>query len=154
MPGRSAKRKGSRIEREIVHLHREAGIPAKRVPLSGAVGGTYAGDVVIAGKFTAEVKARKSGAGFKTIKNWLGDNDMLFLREDNARPLVLMPWDTYLGWREMDTKVVQQLRKGIKKLRARIYDNQDLGAGLYVVTQVLLVQLLSDLLAGEGAPDG
>jgi hypothetical protein len=87
--------KGQRIEREIVHLHVDAGIPASRVPLSGAHGGDYAGDVHIL-DFTAEVKARANGEGFKQLEAWLGDHDMLFLRRDRQRPLVCMTWQMYL----------------------------------------------------------
>ena len=92
----ASKRKGSRIEREVVNLHREAGIPAERVPLSGAAGGSFAGDLRIGEVLTAEVKARGNGAGFKTLERWLGENDMLFLRRDRAAPLVVMTFDTYL----------------------------------------------------------
>jgi hypothetical protein len=94
--GRRSRDKGQRIERELVHLHLDAGIPASRVPLSGAHGGDYAGDVRI-GDFTAEVKARANGAGFKQLETWLGDHDMLFLRRDRQRPLVCMTWKTYLN---------------------------------------------------------
>ena len=47
--GRKSQRKGYRIEREIVLLHREIGIEAVRMPLSGALGGDLAGDVEIPG---------------------------------------------------------------------------------------------------------
>lgn len=92
--GNSAKRKGDRIEREIVHLHKEIGIPAQRVPLSGAAGGRFSGDVWIE-DMKAEVKARAEGSGFKTLERWLGSNDLLFLRRDRKSPLVVMPWKTY-----------------------------------------------------------
>ena len=36
-----SKRKGSRIEREIEKLHVESGVPATRVPMSGALGSRY-----------------------------------------------------------------------------------------------------------------
>jgi hypothetical protein len=65
------------------------------VPLSGAAGGEYAGDLRIL-DFTAEVKARKDGSGFRQLEAWLGKHDMLFLRRDRQRPLVLLPWQTYL----------------------------------------------------------
>lgn len=90
-----SKRKGNRIERELVHLHQAAGIEAERVPLSGAAGGSYSGDLVIGIDWRAEVKARANGEGFKTLEKWLGDNDMLFLRRDRAAPMVLMPWAVY-----------------------------------------------------------
>ena len=92
---RMSRDKGQRIERELVHLHLDAGIPASRVPLSGAAGGEYAGDLHIL-DFTVEVKARANGEGFKQLEAWLGDHDMLFLRRDRQRPLVLLPWQTYL----------------------------------------------------------
>lgn len=39
-----------------------------------------------------EVKGRKSGAGFVTLEKWLGEYDALFLRRNNADPLVVLPW--------------------------------------------------------------
>jgi Holliday junction resolvase len=92
----SSKRKGSRIEREIVELHKAAGIDAERIPLSGAAGGSFTGDVRIDGIGVAEVKARANGKGFATLERWLGDHAALFLRRDRSTPLVLLPWGTYL----------------------------------------------------------
>ena len=93
--GLKSRRKGSRIERELVHRHQDAGIPAERVPLSGAAGGSYTGDLRIQGDLKAEVKARAGGEGFKTLERWLGDSDLLFLRRDRSDPLVVMPWSLY-----------------------------------------------------------
>ena len=99
------KCKGSRIEREIVARHHAAGIPAERVPLSGALGGSLDGDVrVFLGKpghfnsltLKGEVKARKDGAGFKTLERWLGTMSILFLRRNHKAPLVVLPWSTYV----------------------------------------------------------
>ena len=90
----ASKRKGSRIEREIVERHRAMGIAAERIPLSGAAGGSFKGDVQVA-EFRGEVKARKNGKGFATLERWLGDNDILFLRRDRADPMVVLPWRTY-----------------------------------------------------------
>ncbi len=100
MSGRASRRKGDRIEREIVTLHRELGIPAERVPLSGAAGGSFNGDVVIhlEPPLRAEVKARGDGAGFVTLERWLGQRDALFLRRNHAEPLVVVPWST---WRRL-----------------------------------------------------
>ena len=88
--GNSAKRKGTRVENIVVKaINRALGCEAaKRVPLSGAADG-FKGDVHI--RLTldgqprilhCEVKARKGGAGFKTLERWQGANDLLFLRED------------------------------------------------------------------------
>ena len=92
---RLSRDKGQRIERELVHLHHAAGIPASRVPLSGAAGGEYADDLHLL-DLTAEVKARKDGSGFKQLEAWLGEHDLLFLRRDRQRPLVVLSWSTYL----------------------------------------------------------
>ncbi len=52
-----SKRKGTRLERDLVHRHSAAGIDCEPVPLSGAVGGSYSGDLRI-GRYRGEVKAR------------------------------------------------------------------------------------------------
>lgn len=89
-----ARQKGDRSEREIVNLHQAMGVSAQRVPLSGAAGGRFTGDVWI-GDWKAEVKARANGEGFITLEKWLGENDLLFLRRDRKSPLVVLPWKTY-----------------------------------------------------------
>ena len=91
--GRMSRTKGGRVERELVNKLKDAGIAAERVPLSGAAGGTFSGDVLIQGALIAEVKARKDGEGFKTLEGWLGENDMLLLKRNNAEHLAVMPWD-------------------------------------------------------------
>lgn len=93
--GRMQRRKGAVIEREIVNRHLELGINALRVPLSGAARG-FKDDVQIELLGTCEVKARASGEGFKTLEAWLGTCDALFLRRNQADPLVLLPWSTYV----------------------------------------------------------
>jgi len=100
MSGARHRRKGDRLEREIVALHVEIGVHAERVPLSGAT--RYAGrqgsdvDVYARGRDAAplvtEVKARASGAGFVTLEKWLGENDCLFLRRNHTAPMVVLPW--------------------------------------------------------------
>lgn len=90
MGGRSAKVKGSGFEREVVQILRSLGITAHRVPLSGAAT-AYPGDVRfdLRGELvTAECKRRRSG--FKTHYRWLGNNKVLFLRDDNCEALALM----------------------------------------------------------------
>lgn len=95
MAGKRSRDKGNRIEREIVNLHKDLGFQAERVPLSGAAGGSYKGDMVVE-NLRAEVKARANGEGFKTIEGWLGENQLLFLRKNNAKPMIVMPWETYI----------------------------------------------------------
>ena len=47
MSGRRSRSKGARTERSIVNALKASGIAAVRVPLSGAVGGRFAGDIVL-----------------------------------------------------------------------------------------------------------
>ena len=97
--GRMQRSKGARIEREIVELHRGLGLRAERVPLSGA--SRYQGngadvDIYPFGPdgppLCSEVKARVNGEGFVTLERWLGDNDFLALRRNNAEPIIVTPW--------------------------------------------------------------
>ena len=92
---KTSPRKGQRIEREVVNMLIEAGIDAQRVPLSGAAGGLFGGDIVIAGKYTAEIKARKNGAGFVQLERWIDGRDALILKRDRKPPMVVIEFDTY-----------------------------------------------------------
>lgn len=90
----ASRRKGSRVEREVVALFREHGLDAERVPLSGAQGGSFTDDVEVrlgGRKLRAEVKARKSGKGFVQLESWLGNADLLVLKRDRAPPMALLP---------------------------------------------------------------
>ncbi len=96
--GKPSRDKGARAEREIVNFHRELGLRSERVPLSGAAGGAFTGDVDVYVRgpddapLVCEIKARASGGGFALIERWLSDHDALFLRRDRAEPLVVLPW--------------------------------------------------------------
>jgi len=109
MSGAKHRRKGDRVEREIVAAHLALGVHSERVPLSGAQ--RYQGngsdlDVYANGRENAplccEVKARKSGAGFVTIERWLAENDALFLKRNNADAIVILPWRV---WADLLLKV-------------------------------------------------
>ncbi len=95
--GKSQRDKGARNERAVVNYWREQGVKADRVPLSGAVGGEYAGDVDLYAfgadnaPLIGEVKARGNGGGFKTITKWLGYSDFLVLHEDKQARLYVVP---------------------------------------------------------------
>ena len=88
------RRKGSRVENLLVKAHEADGIKAMRVPLSGAMAG-WKGDLRV-GELVAEVKARANGEGFSTLNRWLGENDLLFVKQDRKQPLVVMPWGVYV----------------------------------------------------------
>jgi hypothetical protein len=91
--------KGYRVENNLVKKHAELGVFAQRVPLSGGAGGQFSGDLKLdipgMGTLLAEVKARGKAEGWKSVKDWLGPNDLLFLVEDRKQPLVVLPWSTY-----------------------------------------------------------
>jgi hypothetical protein len=99
MSGARHRQKGDRIERELVERHKAIGIHAERYPLSGASrfrGSGHDIDLYPFGReeapLVAESKARKSGNGFVQLERWLGNYDALFLRRNNADPMVLLPW--------------------------------------------------------------
>lgn len=86
-----SKNKGSRFEREVVHLARARGLDAFRVPLSGAAAG-FKGDVIISGNdirsLTCECKIRKGGLSF--LYNNITGADVLFYRTDRGHPLAII----------------------------------------------------------------
>jgi Holliday junction resolvase len=91
MSGRQSRDKGSRTERAIVSALCAAGIAAKRVPMCGACGGRFAGDVVVpvmGRDFCIEVKAQ--AGGFRQFYDWLDGRDVLIVKSNYKKPLVLV----------------------------------------------------------------
>lgn len=93
-----SKRKGSGFELEMVKRLQELGLAAEKVPLSGAVKGSFDRDlnvsVPVQGQdWTAECKRR--ARQFKTIDAMLGANKVLFCRDDRSRPLVVMTVEAF-----------------------------------------------------------
>lgn len=85
--GRSQRDKGARAEREFAKL-----IGGRRVPLSGAAGGEFAGDVIGLG-MRWEVKRRENG--FRQLYKWLEGKDALAVRADRREWLVVMRFDQF-----------------------------------------------------------
>jgi len=83
--------KGARVERLMVQMHHDAGIPCEKVSRSGYTGE----DLMIADEFRGEVKARKEP--MKTALSWLAGRDLLFVKPDREPPMVVMTWDTYVA---------------------------------------------------------
>lgn len=91
MSGSGPRSKGVRTERRIVALLKASGIMAERVPLSGACGGRFAGDIVaplLGRDLCIEVKCR--GQGFREIYSWLDGRDVLIVKADRREPLVVV----------------------------------------------------------------
>ena len=83
-----SKQKGYRTEYNLVKRFQVAGIDAKRQVLSGALP-DHPHDIKIKNPdMIVEVKARKNGAGFKTLKRWMGSADALIMHEDHEESMV------------------------------------------------------------------
>ena len=86
--GSKSKSKGYRTEYNLVKRFQAAGLDAKRQVLSGALP-DHPHDIKINNpNFIVEVKARKNGAGFKTLKRWMGTADALIMHEDFEESIV------------------------------------------------------------------
>jgi hypothetical protein len=93
--GGAPRRKGNRVEREVLALLKEAGLEARKVPLSGSAPG-YPGDLEVElpglGKVVVEVKARKRLA----LEAWLEGRGLLVLKPDRKPPLAVLPLEALL----------------------------------------------------------
>ena len=81
-----------RVERELVNQLVELGLPCFRVPLSGAAGGEWSGDIhvpLLGRTHQIEVKAR--GDGFRQLYAWRGNSDLLIVKADRRDPLAVLP---------------------------------------------------------------
>lgn len=87
-----ARSKGTRAENEVVRKFNEAGIAAKRQPMSGMLA-DFKGDVVLPNGDRIEVKNRESIAEY--LWTWLaqGDAKYLVLRKNHKEPLALLKLD-------------------------------------------------------------
>ena len=91
MPNRS-RQKGDRFERDCVDRLKEMGLEAQRVPLSGAAGGQFGSDIIVAGR-KVECKTRKRA--WLELFNWLPGNHALMIKADRTDTLVVMTLETY-----------------------------------------------------------
>lgn len=86
--GRRSRDKGARTERAIVKVLQGAAFASERVPLSGASGGRFAGDVsmpLLGRDLRLEVKARADG-----FRDWIENADALVLKADRREALVVV----------------------------------------------------------------
>ena len=101
--GRKAQRKGYVEENNLVNKHKEIGIRAERVPLSGAANHDGNGgdiDLYLFGengeKTKTEVKARGNGEGFTMLEKWLGDHELMFLKRNRREAMVVVDWPLWV----------------------------------------------------------
>jgi len=100
--------KGASFEREVVNWHLEKGVPAERIPLSGAVKGNYSGDLKIGPEQALLAECKRRARAWQDLYDALDQDgsDMLFIRKDRERTLVVLPLETYeaflewIGWKE------------------------------------------------------
>lgn len=102
--GKAQRDKGARYEREIVNTLKNGGFSGtERVPLSGAAGGSFNGDVTIKNEYLLELKKRKDG--FKQLYKWLEGVNALVVGADRQPSLVVMPLDEAMRlWRMADER--------------------------------------------------
>lgn len=105
MSGAKHRRKGDRVEREIVQLLIRSGIWAERYPLSGASHFRDSGhdiDVYVFGRDAVphqyEVKSRKDGKGFALIDRWLEECHGLITKANNRDPIVHINIHTFIDY--------------------------------------------------------
>lgn len=91
MGGGSAKRKGASFELEVVKDFAEQGLYARKMPLSGALGGEWGGDVIVpvrAEHWKLECKRRKRS--FSTLYGYLNNVQAAVIRDDRTESLVVL----------------------------------------------------------------
>ena len=108
MGGKASRDKGANFEREVVNWHKDRNVEAERMPLSGAVKGNYSGDLKIGPQQALLAECKRRARAWQDLYDALDqdNSDMLFIRKDRERTLVVLPLETYeaflewIGWKE------------------------------------------------------
>ena len=108
MGDKASRDKGANFEREIVNWHKARNVDAERIPLSGAVKGNYSGDLKIGPEQALLAECKRRARAWQDLYDALDQDgsDMLFIRKDRERTLVVLPLETYeaflewIGWKE------------------------------------------------------
>lgn len=108
MGGKKSRDKGANFEREVVNWHKDRNVEAERVPLSGAAKGNYSGDLKIGPQQALLAECKRRARAWQDLYDALDQDgsDMLFIRKDRERTLVVLPLETYeaflewIGWKE------------------------------------------------------
>lgn len=98
MPNRN-KAKGTYHEKWVVEWLKKIGLPAKRQPLSGALGGEYSGDIVteiMGHRLVTEVKYRDASS-FPSPFTVLDKRDLAIYKRKKGEPqvVVIMSGETF-----------------------------------------------------------
>lgn len=116
----TAYAKGRKYENEVAKIHEDAGLPARRVYLSGRqdivdadaireaidwqdpIGSLYRvdamlpndspGDVVVCDQYQVEVKYRRNFSGFKSVYRWVVPNEVTALRRSGLYAMSMRKW--------------------------------------------------------------
>ena len=108
MGGKASRDKGANFAREVVNWHKDRNVEAERIPLSGAVKGNYSGDLKIGPQQALLAECKRRARAWQDLYDALDqdNSDMLFIRKDRERTLVVLPLETYeaflewIGWKE------------------------------------------------------
>lgn len=96
MKPRSAKAKGTKLERQIVQELRDVGVDVRRQPGSG-IYADFPHDVWFRlgeRRYVIECKARREG--HRTLDRWKGAADVLVIRADRSPANVYMTMELFL----------------------------------------------------------
>lgn len=93
-----AKDKGRRLENLVVKTLTDNDISAKRIPLSGSLGGEYTDDVVIGTieNPIARIECKNREQISKNLWEWLEGVDYLVVKKNQHKPLVIMDMDKFI----------------------------------------------------------
>lgn len=86
--------KGDRFDREFRKTLNDAGIPAEKILLSDQKFHKEPGDVLFNGNWKAELKHRESIS--KQLWAWLEGVDVLALKRNNHKTLIVMDFRTFI----------------------------------------------------------
>ena len=92
---RAEREKGRRRENQIVKTLKGNNIDARRISRPYISSDDLEIYTPHTGVLKGEVKARAKAAGWRTIKKWRRDSDLLFLIEDFQKPLVVLDFDLF-----------------------------------------------------------
>ena len=103
MGGKAARVKGASFEREIVNWHKDRGVDAERIPLSGAMKGNYASDIKLGPQLALTAECKRRARAWQDLYDAFDqdNSDMLFIRKDRKPTLVVLTmetYETYLQW--------------------------------------------------------